>query len=61
MSSYIWIDDNEPVCANCAHYYDHYAYNGRHYIPCTCGHCVYPRIKHRKPTQSCERFKKKED
>lgn len=47
-------------CANCRHYHQHYIYcaecNGFTY--CFDGHCVYPRMKHRRPDQLCEHFER---
>lgn len=49
----------EPTCGNCAHFRQHYIpwHDGiYHKIP--CGHCVYPRLKHRSPeTFACVYFK----
>ena len=48
----------EEVCANCKHFYPHYGPRGAYVI--NCGHCCYPRLKHRKLNNTCEYFEKKE-
>lgn len=58
------INENEEVCANCTHYYQHYVkdpfWTDEQYAPCNCGHCVRPRMKVRKPgMEACEHFEKK--
>lgn len=53
----IKITDDESTCANCEHYVQHYtSIDGVHMTPCNCGHCVYPRVKSRKPGDVCEKF-----
>ena len=55
------IDETEEVCANCAHYRQHYR-KERHphgmegFVPVNAGHCVEPRVKDRRPYDTCERF-----
>lgn len=48
-------------CINCAHFRQHYVYwYENHYQPVPCGHCVYPRLKHRTPdTSVCVHYKEK--
>lgn len=46
-----------PFCANCKHYHPHYDKRGFRF---ECGHCPYPRMKHRNSYDTCERFEKKE-
>lgn len=36
-------------CGNCAHYRQHYILSKACCEGVNCGHCVYPRLKHRKP------------
>ena len=39
----------DPVCGMCVHFRQHYVpLYGDLYTPISCGHCVYPRLKHRK-------------
>lgn len=40
---------NTPVCQTCVHYRRHYVLDDQSCIPVDCGHCTYPRIKHREP------------
>ncbi len=50
------------ICENCKHYIQHYVRHGRGYIIVYCGHCRYPRLKHRKPdTPACAHYKQKEE
>lgn len=48
-------------CVNCTHYYQHYIYvnHDKAYIPINEGHCCYPRVKRRRPEDSCERFERR--
>ena len=54
------LNENEAVCANCERYHQHYGLrpgSKRYVEPINCGHCVYPRIKDRKPgTAACEHY-----
>lgn len=58
---------NENICTNCAHYYQHYTrMQDIHYwetihgfTPVNCGHCVYPRIKLRRPDDTCQNFERR--
>ena len=49
----------DPQCKDCKHFRQHYV----HFLetrlsPIPCGHCVYPRLKHRRPdTPACVHFK----
>lgn len=43
-------------CANCKYYLQHYIKVGYTYTVTDCGHCVYPRIKHRGMNQTCKYF-----
>lgn len=44
-------------CQNCRHFRQHYVSDGKRYDPAYCGHCVYPRVKTRKPdTPACIHF-----
>lgn len=50
------------ICKNCKHYIQHYVQHGRGYMIVYCGHCCYPRLKHRKPdTPACAHYKEKEE
>lgn len=45
-------------CSDCKYFHQHYIrYQKRIYRWCNCGHCTYPRIKHRlRNTPACEHF-----
>ena len=45
-------------CENCKYFRQHYVhFYENHYTPIPCGHCTYPRLKHRTPnTEACFRF-----
>ena len=49
--------DNQ-ICANCAHYYQHYIRRQRRFVEIHDGHCVAaPRTKSRAPdTPACDKF-----
>ena len=40
---------NEPTCKTCIHYHQHYIVDDQRCVAIKCGHCVYPRLKHREP------------
>ena len=50
----------KPTCKECKHFRTHYVkIDNHHYETAGCGHCVYPRLKHRKPeTFACVYFVK---
>lgn len=53
------IPDTEEVCANCEHYIQHYRrirdYRGvSTFSAVNAGHCTYPKVKERKPCDSCK-------
>lgn len=53
------IKENEEVCANCQYYRQHYVM-GKSFVDgftaVNHGHCTYPRVKDRRPGETCERF-----
>lgn len=57
---FIGVQEGETVCANCAHYIQHYTlsrYTPGGLLAVNAGHCTYPRIKDRKPGAcACEHF-----
>lgn len=54
------IGPNEPVCANCAHYYQHYVACETGYTPTSCGHCVATqRMKDRNAGDTCPMYEPK--
>lgn len=47
----------EPRCKTCVHYFRHYILDRQRCTPIDCGHCGYPRIKHREPNhRACDRY-----
>lgn len=60
----VTIDESEEVCANCAHFVQHYAIRTNptystgigEFVAVNDGHCPHPRLKRRKPSDTCERF-----
>ncbi len=55
-----FIQPEEAVCANCRHYVQHYTVERKLAFPTNCGHCVYPRLKDRRPgTAACGYFEKR--
>ena len=51
----------EPTCADCAYFRQHYIrFDINRYSAVPCGHCVHPRLKHRRPdTLACVHFRPK--
>lgn len=50
-----------PMCVTCAHFEQHYyRHVFGHFEPMDEGHCVYPRIKCRRPYDLCDHYKRKE-
>lgn len=54
---------HEPTCASCIHFRRHYIrFDEFRFTEVPCGHCVYPRLKHRRPdTPACVHFTAKEE
>lgn len=48
-----------PACLSCEHFRQHYTRNPETlcYMWVNCGHCTFPRLKHRKPYDVCEHYK----
>ncbi len=46
------------TCQSCLHFRQHYIlFDANWYSPAGCGHCVYPRLKHRPPQHpACVHF-----
>ena len=55
MRTRVWVTDGQ-TCRWCKHYRQYYYVEGVFYRPAHAGHCVYPRIKDREPTDSCKYF-----
>ena len=49
----------KETCKDCMYFRAHYVRRGRNwYLRTSCGHCVYPRLKHRQEdTPACTHFK----
>ena len=46
-----------PICKNCTHYHQHYILDDQRCAAVNCGHCTYPRLKHREQTHpGCTHF-----
>ena len=50
--------EGQEVCCTCAHYRQHYGYDKKWDIVRAMfyGHCVFSRIKHRRPDQTCDHW-----
>lgn len=64
--TYLQAYEPETICcANCAHFVQHYfkiKVSGEEWLGRTyCGHCMYPRTKIKRSTESCEHFRRKEE
>ena len=47
----------ELNCKQCKYFHQHYTVNSHYYSAVNCGHCVFPRIKHRSPLHTvCTHF-----
>jgi len=53
----------EYTCENCTHFRQHYIHFWeQRYDAIPCGHCVYPRLKYRRPdTLACVYFREKRE
>ena len=48
---------SEATCQNCVHFRQHYVLDAKSAMKTECGHCVFPRIKQRRPRQAaCVHF-----
>ena len=49
------------TCKQCRYFRQHYVLNSQMCVAVDCGHCVYPRIKHRRAEkQACDHFAERE-
>ena len=53
---YFHPDKNEPMCANCEHFYMHYIRRKQRYECLHEGHCVTPQMKNRQAWDVCPHF-----
>ena len=45
------------TCGSCGYFHQHYVMDSQTCTAICCGHCSYPRLKHRKPdTPACKYF-----
>ena len=61
MDAFSEIYEGKKVCCTCAHYTQHYRKDLWGYSAVHCGHCSFPRVKTRKPNQTCGHWKPIED
>ena len=48
---------NTPKCQTCVHYRRHYLLDSQGCTATNCGHCVFPRTKHREPGHpACSKY-----
>ena len=48
---------NHAHCRECRHFLQHYILDEQSCTPINCGHCRYPRLKHRHPgSKACDHF-----
>ena len=48
---------DDQTCKTCAHFHQHYTLEPSRCSPIPCGHCSFPRLKHRKPhTTACKHY-----
>ena len=51
---------SELACQNCVHFRQHYHLTETHGFLLDCGHCVYPRLKHRRAAAKiCDHFEER--
>ena len=51
--------EEKKYCENCEHFVQHYRRDKKRVYPVHCGHCVYPRVKHRRPDDGCGNWTEK--
>lgn len=56
--AFMGIEPQTKCCYNCQYYHQHYGKWGGEIF---AGHCTYPRLKDRKPTDVCVDFRLAED
>lgn len=48
----------QSICKNCIHFRQHYILDKHSCTAVSCGHCVQPRLKHRRPEdKACAHYK----
>lgn len=53
---YLGAGPESTACLNCRHFYKHYSRDAELLF---FGHCVYPRMKHRRITDECGYFERR--
>lgn len=51
--------EEKKYCESCAHFVQHYRWENERAYPVGCGHCTYPRVKHRRPEDGCDKWTEK--
>ena len=52
---------SNPICQDCIYFLRHYTLSAQRCTPVSCGHCRYPRLKHRRPDDpACSYFIRQE-
>ena len=47
----------KTTCESCAHFHPHYGISGGQIFRIHCGHCAYPKIRHKRPTtNACQHY-----
>ena len=50
-----------PICQTCKYFTQHYYLDEQYCSELECGHCVYPRLKHRNPSApACKHYAERE-
>ena len=52
---------DQKFCQTCMHFRQHYSLDSRKFIQVHCGHCVYPKVKTKKPyAKICDHYQQAE-
>ena len=48
---------SKPTCKTCLYFHQHYTLKGGKLLRIFCGHCIFPKVKHKDPhTQACDHY-----
>ena len=48
---------NKKTCKTCAHFHQHYSLKDGRITRVFCGHCIYPKVKTKRPfSTACENY-----
>ena len=48
---------NNETCKTCAHFRQHYILTEGRIMRVFCGHCIFPKVKHKRPfSKACEHY-----